>query len=173
MTGDKNLRTALEPLRIALKLEQEGRAFFLEAAANASSDLVRQTFEFLADEEVKHIQKIREMSKSVEGAGSQDLLDVGDSEAEVKLSVFNQKLASLRKDVQTSGSDVAAYEAALKFENGAEEFYKEQLDKSEHPSVKKFYRWLLEEEAMHGRLIKSCLRFVQDPAEWFRRHKSD
>jgi rubrerythrin len=162
----------LEPLHIALKLEHEGRRFFLQAAADASSALVRQTFEFLAEEEVKHIQKIEQMCQSIEGIDRHDLFDVGDSDAESKLASFLDKLGVLQDEVKTTESDTAAYRAALKFENGAEEFYAEQLKKNDHPNVKKFYKWLLEEESMHSELLSSCLKFVEDPAEWFRRHKS-
>ncbi len=167
----KNLKEILEPLRIALKLEMEGKQFFLDAASSTRSKLARQTFEFLAKEEDKHIEHIQKMCEAVEGSQGKDMLDAGISDADRKLIAFNDRLAKLRDEFKGSNDDVTAYNMALKFENGAEEFYDRMMKESTDPRVKKFYKWLIEEESMHSRLLKSCLKFVDDPAVWFKSHK--
>jgi rubrerythrin len=172
MSDPKDLQSILEPLRIALKLEQEGRQFFLEAAATTKSRLARQTFEFLAGEEDRHIEQIESMCKSVEGTDGKELLDAGVSDADRKLTEFNNKLAELKDEIAAAEDDTSAYSTALKFENGAEEFYEKMKNESDNPKVKKFYKWLIEEEEMHSRLLKSCIRFIDDPAGWFKSHKS-
>ncbi|MBD3332286.1 hypothetical protein GF356_05510 [candidate division GN15 bacterium] len=171
MTDKTPTDDQLEPYRIALKLEQDGKAFFLEAARKTTSKFAKQTFEFLAAEEDRHIDTITEFFDSVMKGDESQLVDVGESDAEHKLASFNDKLARLEKADQPIGSDREAYEFAIKFENGAEEFYAEKLQEATHPRVKKFYKWLIAEEKMHARLLKSCLKFVDDPAEWFRMHR--
>ncbi len=171
MTNKTPTDDQFEPYQIALKLEEDGKAFFLEAARKASSKFARQTFEFLAAEEDRHIATIRDFFASVVKGDDSGLVDVGVSNAEEKLASFNEKLARLEKADQPIGSDREAYEFAIKFENGAEEFYEEKLAEATHPRVKKFYKWLIAEEKMHARLLKSCLKFVDDPAEWFRVHR--
>lgn len=171
MPHTSRLNEILEPLRIALKLEMEGKQFFLDAASSTRSKIARQTFEFLAKEEDKHIDHIQKMCESVEGSEGKDLLDAGISDADKKLAEFNSRLAKLRDEFQGSSDDSAAYNMALKFENGAEEFYEKMMNESDDPRVKKFYKWLIEEESMHSRLLKSCLKFVEDPAVWFKSHK--
>ncbi len=167
----KSVNEILEPLRIALKLEKEGKQFFLDAAGSTRSKIARQTFEFLAKEEDKHIDHIQKMCESVEGSQGKDLLDAGVSDADRKLAEFNARLAKLRDEFRGSSDDSTAYNMALKFENGAEEFYDRMMKESSDPRVKKFYKWLIEEESMHSRLLKSCLKFVEDPAVWFKSHK--
>jgi len=171
MPSIKNLNEILEPLRIALKLEQEGKQFFLDAAGSTRSKLARQTFEFLAKEEDKHIHHIQKMYESVEGSQGKDLLDAGVSDADKKLAAFNDRLARLRIEFKASNDDATAYNMALKFENGAEEFYERMMKESDDPKVRNFYKWLIEEESMHSRLLKSCMKFVEDPAGWFKSHK--
>jgi len=171
MPQTTDFKQVLEPLRIALKLEQEGKQFFLDAAGSTHSKLARQTFEFLAKEEDKHIEHIQRMYESIEGSQGRDLLDAGVSDADRKLAAFNERLADLRDEFKGNDDDITAYNMALKFENGAEEFYEEKMDECEDPRVKKFYKWLIEEETMHSRLLKSCLKFVEDPAVWFKSHK--
>ena len=171
MSDSKNIEALLEPFRIALKLEQEGKQFFMEAARKAKSDLVRQTFEFLANEEDKHIEKIADFYKSLELSSGDDVPDIGVSDAEERLVEFNNHLSKLKDVVTPTISDIEAYELALKFENGAEDFYEEKLLEAQHPKIKKFYRWLIDEEKMHARLLRSCLMFAQDPKSWFKNHK--
>jgi len=161
----------LEPLRIALKLEKEGKQLFSEAAKNTKSKIARQTFEFLANEEDKHIAHIENFYRSLEMSDGNDCLDVIDSDAEEKLETFNKRLEAIKDEFKATTTDIEAYQMALRFENGAEEFYAEKMDEADNPRIKKFYRWLIDEETMHSRLIHSCLKFVEDPVEWFKRRK--
>lgn len=171
MCANSSKDNLLEPFRVALRLEQEGKQFFLDAARNTTSDLARQTFEFLAAEEDKHIAKIEGFYKSIEKSGTDDLPEAGDSDAEQRLAEFNDTLSRLREEYKVSMSDAEAYKVAMKFENGAEEFYARRAAEADDPRIKKFYQWLHDEESMHERLLKSCLLFVEDPANWFKVHK--
>ena len=161
----------LETLHIALKLEEEGRTLFLQAASDTKSKLAKQTFEFLAKEEDKHIENIKLFYDTLVDSDLSQLPDIEDSNADEKLEAFNLKLESLREDFKPTFTDIEAYKLALKFENGAEEFYKEQLDNAVDPKIIKFYKWLEIEETMHSRLINSCLKFVENPTEWFQKRK--
>lgn len=167
-----NIKDILEPFRIALKLEREGKKFFQDVATSTKSRLARQTFEFLAGEEDKHIAKIEEFYRSLEISGGKEPIEMEDSDAEQKLATFNEMLATLKDENGVLDSDIKAYEFALKFENGAEEFYQEKMNEATDPRIKKFYKWIIVEEAMHTRLLNSCLKFVEDPTAWFEKRKS-
>ncbi|HWR81706.1 MAG TPA: ferritin family protein [Candidatus Deferrimicrobium sp.] len=161
----------LEPFRIARRLEEEGRQFFQQAAAETESRLAQQTFEFLAREEDKHIEKIDRFYTSLEESGGKDCPEIEKSDAEQRLAAFNDMLAQLKDEIKPTVTDIEAYRLALKFENGAEEFYAAQIRQTDNPRITKFYRWLIEEEKMHARLLKSCLNFVENPGEWFRKRR--
>ncbi len=171
MSKHNKIEDILEPLKIAHHLEQEGHQFFLDSAKNAKSKLVRQTFEFLAHEEDKHLAKITEFYRSLELSGGDDLPDIEESQAEKRLELFNDKLAELKESISPDASDIEAYEIALKFENGAEELYDKMYLESKNPKIKNFYKWLIDEEKMHARLLESCLVFAQDPTAWFKKRK--
>lgn len=159
---------SLEPLAIALKLEQEGKKFFAESAARFTGRLAKRTFEFLAAEEDRHIKRIQEFYQSIEATGQTGLIPIEPSTASLRLEEFNNRLAELREEIKPGASDIEAYEYALKFENGAEQFYEKIMNDSDDPNIRKFYSWLITEESMHSRLIESCLRFARDPAGWFK-----
>lgn len=171
MNDFKKSDELIEPLKIALALELEGRQLFLKAAAETESKLAKQTFEFLAGEENKHIANIERFYRSLEDSDGEIIPDIDDSDAEEKLESFNLKLEALKDEFKATKTDVEAYHLALKFENGAEDFYEEKYNEAADPRIKKFYKWLIDEEEMHSRLINSCLKFVEDPAEWFRNRK--
>ena len=171
MVSDSEITKLLEPFQIALKLEKEGRELFLYAARTTKSKLARQTFEYLAREEDKHIEKIEKFYSALELSRGGEIPDIEDSQAEEKLESFNQRLESIKDEYQVTTSDIEAYEMALQFESGTEEFYEEKLREAENPKIRRFYQWLMDEEQMHTRLLKSCLRFVENPAEWFAKRK--
>ena len=155
-----------------MELERRGRAFFLEAARKTESVLARQTFEFLAAEEDRHIERIEEFYRSLEETGEENLPDTEPSTASDRLASFNETLARLKDRVSPSITDREAYQTALAFENGAEDLYMTKAREATNPKVRKFYEWLIEEESMHSRLLDSCLEFVDDPVTWFNKHGS-
>lgn len=157
----------LGPLKVALQLEQEGKRFFADAAATVTGKAAKQTFEFLAAEEDKHIRRIQEFYQSLEESDGENALDTEDSDADQRLVDFNDRMAELRHEIKPSLSDIEAYKTALKFENGAEDFYAEQVARSANPKIKRFYTWLIHEESMHAKVLNSCLQFAADPAAWF------
>ena len=170
--NDKNENKELiDTLAIALKLEEEGKALFIQAASDTKSKLAKQTFEFLAKEEDKHVANIKLFYETLIDGDMSQLPDLEKSNADEKLETFNIMLESLREDFKPTATDIEAYHMALKFENGAEEFYEEQLQRAVDPKIIKFYQWLETEETMHSRLINSCLKFVEDPTEWFKARK--
>lgn len=168
--GNDSTRNAdlLEPLSIALKLEQEGREFFRQAAEKFESELAKQTFEFLAGEEDKHIERIEEYYHSIEQTGETGLPRLRKEATQERLNEFESRMALLRDGIKPTASDIDAYEYALKFENGAEEFYAKCLAESSDPHIKSFYKWIIQEEEVHSRILESCLLFARDPAAWFK-----
>lgn len=173
MSDKQKLEKLLEPLQTALELERKGMQFFRRAAASTKGAVAQKTFEFLAGEEEKHIERIKQFYASLAEDGLPQKATQFPSDAQSRLKEFNRVLADLSKTITAGTSDVEAYETALAFENGAEDFYEEQMNLATDPSVKNFYQWLIHEEGMHGELIKSCLDFVNDPEDWFKRGEKE
>ena len=163
----KNIDDILEPLEIAISLEKKGKQMFLQAAKETKSKLARQTFEFLAAEEDKHIENIEKFYNGLKESEGEIIPEVEDSTAESRLEEFNKKLEAIKDEFKGTATDLEAYQMGLEFESGAEDFYAKKLAETENPKIQKIYRWLIVEESMHSRLINSCIKFVEDPASWF------
>ncbi len=158
----------LEPLAMALRLEREGRKFFVDCAARFESKLARQTFEFLGAEEDKHIKRIEEYYNSIESSGDTELPPLEGVSTEERFRTFDSRLERLRDELRPTASDVEAYRYALKFENGAEQFYAKCMAETDDDNIRHFYEWLIHEESMHSRVLESCLRFAEDPTSFFK-----
>jgi rubrerythrin len=166
---DKNspVDEILEPLKIALRLEHEGKKFFQDAAKRCQGKLPRQTFQFLADEEDKHIAHIESFYRSLIDSENAAPPPVDDSATNDRFVTMVKRMEALKDEIKPTASDVEAYEYAIKFENGAEEFYAEQAARSEKPHIREFYEWLIREEERHAVFLTDCVKFAQDPAAWF------
>lgn len=173
MDEDKKIADLLRPLQTALELERQGMMFFRQAAASTKGLVARRTFDFLASEEEKHVERIKQFYQTLAEDGLGSLPTEFPSTAENRIGEFTRSLIELSQAITSSMTDAEAYEAALAFENGAEEFYAKELEKTDNPSVKSFYQWLIKEEEMHSQLLESCLEFVHDPEQWFKRGKQD
>jgi rubrerythrin len=167
---DKNI---LEPLQIALKLEREGKQFFAEAAQRCEGELPRQTFRFLAEEEERHIEHIERFYNSLVDSPDAGLPDLDEGATKERFQSLRSRLSELQDSLAPSISDKDAYKTAIRFENGAEDLYREQIEKSDNPAVRAFYEWLIREEERHARFLRDCLRFAEDPSGWFKENSSD
>lgn len=168
MSISSDKQDILEPLKIALRLEHEGKKFFEEAARRCEGKLPRQTFEFLAAEEDKHIEHIEQFYKSLVDSPDAVAPATDDTATDERFSTLHDQLDKLKSSITADASDLEAYQTALQFENGAEEFYAEQAEKAGKPAIREFYLWLIREEERHAKLLESCVRFVKDPASFFK-----
>lgn len=172
MSDPNKMNALLEPLKTALQMEVEGKQLFIEAARRATGPHAKQTFEFLAAEEDRHIERIKKFYSSIEDTGGESAPDLPPSNTSARLKEFDARIASLRDELRPTTSDVEAYRFAIKFENGAEDFYREQIQQTDNDNVRLFYAWLVEEETLHAGVLQSCLDFAQDPAAWFKERES-
>jgi rubrerythrin len=149
-------------LDTALELEEKGYKIYTDASEKTQNDIVRQTFEYLADQETNHIEEIKEFIEK----NDPDVELKGDRLPEVKKR-FNKIIGSLEKSAELSDDDIEAHEAGLRFEKEAYNFYKDQLEKAEDGKAKKFFRFLMEQEEAHYELIDKAYDYMKNPEAWY------
>lgn len=171
MTETNDLDSLLGPLKIALAMEVEGKQLFIEAARRATGKQARQTFEFLAAEEDKHIAHIKRFYESLESGEATDIPEIVAGSVDARFDEFNLGLVRLKDDLKPTASDVEAFRFAIKFENGAEDFYRQQAESGHDERATQFYLWLIDEEGLHARVLQSCLDFAENPSDWFAIHR--
>lgn len=161
----------LEALKLAIKTEQEGKAFYTEAAKSAKTELARETMESLAKDEDFHILAIQKFYDSLDKDDTwPDIEEVFTADqlkgADTK-TIFTNALKNARNEVENLKDDIEVYQRALEFENGGADLYKKLRDEAVDPNQKKFYSFLYEMEKEHAEILENSLQFLKNPERFY------
>ena len=161
-----------EALSMAIEMEKEGRDFYLKTADKSADQMTREVFEFLANEELKHIEAIKTFYDN-EIAGEKTDIDkvLPDQTPEVARQAIFNLFKGLEQKVPSDKPDMEAYAFARDFEKNGEKFYRQAAAKATDAEVKKLFEFLVEEELRHFQMIDDSMAFLENPEEWFHRQE--
>jgi rubrerythrin len=150
-------------LEQAIRMEKDGKEFYVRAASTATSPAVRMIFEELARQEDFHVQKIGEIFGAIQK--TQALTEwvmcvIGDSKLE---SLFDDKAAA---QANVSVSDLDALSFGLQLEEKSIKYYDELVVKSQDKYEKRFYLTLSHEERGHYLKIMDSVELLSNPEGW-------
>ena len=156
---------SLTVLSQALKLEQEGHAFYLQAAEQTHDAQGRAMFLSLADDEVKHAEMIQRQLHALEGDGAYVLMpDVAVETIDAGAKLFApEKLASKLGD---EPSDLQALHVALENEVASYNLYQAAAQEVADPAGKQMYQWLAGAERTHFNLLMLNYESLADRGGW-------
>lgn len=158
-----------EALLKALELEEQGKKFYEEALVKVKDPFARKALEFLVEEEKRHIEKILKFNDYLFGRSDFDF------EVECKVQV-GRRLKELiethvtervLKKLDEAKSDLEVYKIAMEFEKRGYDFYKSSEEKEEDDRIKKFFKFLQEEEVKHYSLLQETVRYLSEPDYYF------
>ncbi len=156
-------------LNKALEMEEKGYRFYKDTAKKIENDITKKTFDFLAQNEILHLETIKEFCKALEEKG--EFPDLGLEDVRVRrakdLSIFSKDISELNEKVKPSDTDKEACEFAIEFENSGYAYYKNMLKEARDERLKKLLKFLLEEEGKHCESIIKLHSFITDSANWF------
>ena len=156
-----------QALSAAIEMEETGYSFYKETATKAKDPLARQVFDFLAGEEMHHIDAIKKFYDSYVTGKGQSPEQLSNPKDKPKSGVITNLFKSLTKNAPIAGSELDAYKFAIDFERKGEAFYKKAETEAVNPDAKKLYGFLIEEERRHFKIVESCLLYFENPAEFF------
>ncbi len=154
-----------EIIQAAVRLEEDGRAFYLDAAARAADPRVREVLETLARDEENHIRWIR------------DTLGVDKSARELKEEsygrvkhVFAQAPEGSKEAFHLSRDELEPLRLAMGKEQQTWRAYGEWAGLVDDPALKELLAKLVEVEKFHEHLLENTLLYLEDPASF---HQQD
>lgn len=170
MEGD--LKTQKGALAAAVEMEQKGREFYTESAKRSDNQHVTDIFTFLAGEELKHIEAIKEFYNNELSGGKSDFDSIV-TRVDPKRAIASvwKLFESFQKDVPVDKSDLDALGFARDFERKGEEFYRLAALNSRDEQVKKLFSFLVEEEQRHFKMVDDSMAYLENPEEWFHRRE--
>lgn len=157
-----------DALKMAVDNEVKGRKVYIEMASKASSKVARRVLKFIADQEIKHIDKINELSRKLRGEGAFDYDERAReiSKEEIK-ELFGIDAEKMKQSVNEETSDADAYEKGMVMEEESFKLYEELSRRSKEEKVKRFFELLKREESGHHELLKNALEFSKNPVSWY------
>jgi|YelNatPaOPRAMG01_1025707.scaffolds.fasta_scaffold12976_3 rubrerythrin len=154
-------------LEMAIANEIEGRNILLNGRDSSLTPLGKSTFEFLANEELKHIELIKEFAKTLNGVEEWDankMKSVSFAEAGARIKGIFERFASQFESVSQSDNErLETYQVAMDMEKRGYDFYSEAAEKASDERSKALFKFLAGEEEKHYTMIQDTYEFLKHP----------
>jgi len=160
-------KAKLEALSRAIQLEIDGRKFCLEAAGKSKNEFGQKMFRYLADQELQHQQRIKELYERLERGEEWPGGLVSAPPVDLK-AVFSR---AAQAAISGAESDQEAIQVALELEDQSYTYYDELARKAAGLFEKRFFAALCYEERGHYLLLLDSLDYLSDPSGWAERHE--
>ncbi|UCE56444.1 MAG: ferritin family protein [Desulfobacterales bacterium] len=156
MSEDK----AVEILKNAILLEKRGKAFYSQVAQHTSGKAVKQFFEMMADEEVKHINILSDQFKAYQ---DKKRFDPGDFNDDHSIGIASNVLTEdLKAEIAAADYEAAAISAAMSMEERAIKIYSARAEEAEDSNEKALYEWLARWETQHLKFLSDIDRELKE-----------
>ena len=150
----------MDVFAFAMKMEQDGEAFYRELAEKSGNAGLRRIFSSLAEDEAKHyaiFQKLHEGRKATVTA---------DAGLENVKNIFREMRASGQADFTGEQSLADAYRQAMAAEQEAYTLYEQKAATATDPDASRILLAFAREERRHYRLLENVLNYVTRPESW-------
>ena len=138
---------AVDILKQALLIEKKGKAFYRQVASSARHPEVKQFFETMAAEEVRHIEILSEQFKAYhENRRFASQNYKSDTTERAADKVLTKDLVDA---MQAADFEAAAVSAAVAMEKNAIKLYGARAAEATDPAEKALYEWLTQWEQSH------------------------
>lgn len=138
--------TVEDAIDMAIKLEEDGRTYYLEKSESMKNPAARELYTFLAGEEKKHAEMLRKFRNGDKVSTHVDH-HFPDFTPSLTQEFSNKKL-----------EEIGILLAALRFEYKSEYFYMELGRRSTEPEQKEFFDRIAAAERGHYKLIDEMLQ---------------
>ena len=150
-------------IKEAIRLEINGRKFFMHAADITEHEKGKKMFRFLADEEVKHMEVFGKLFSQI--LDSEDWKKYVRDEELRGESPLVEKLKDRMKNVEGKG-EVEAIRIGMELEQNAIDFFGKAMFDADDSTAKKIFREIGEEEKFHFDLLQAQYDSVTRSGFW-------
>ncbi len=158
----------LKVFRIALEIEEKGRAFYQGVAETTQNSLGKKVFKMLMSDESVHKKRITMVYQSLSRNQvwsedwKQQKVDQGGPQ-----KIFRELGKKQSQNLETDASDLAALEVGIGLEFASISFYQERLNQTKEKMEKEFLGQMIQEEKNHHQLLADMKLYLNDPSAWF------
>lgn len=143
-----------EAFKIAIEIEENGRNFYEKAAAKTGDEDVRQIFDYLGSEEVKHKQRFTELKNELPESTTGPTVWDPDNEVDQYLKMMAdmhvfRKSENVDEKLAQANNASEALDLAIQFEKDSIVFFAEMQSNSEGDVARNNIGQLVKEEQDH------------------------
>src|SRR3989338_8450483 len=164
----KKTGEGLKPFDFALKLEEAGREFYLNEAAKMHSEAAKRMFLSIADEELKHIERINKIFAGINNG--KDIKESGWDKIKIERGRLGEIFKSEIKESSKSSPDKAeqkSIKTAMENETRGYNFYDKTARETNDAGVRLFFETLMKEENAHFKILQDTYEYLFDTADWY------
>jgi rubrerythrin len=146
----------------AMKMEEDGRAFYLEHAGKVSEPALKRILQELADDEQKHYNLFKAMNEQHKAVyGKSDMTEIFSTAR----NVF-EELRDQNRDFSFAKDAGKAWVVASDVEKKSEAFYREKAREMKDEKQKQIWNAIADEEHRHWNIIEHVIQFLDRPKQW-------
>ncbi len=160
----------LSVLSESLEMEKKGHKFYKEGAEKIKNSLGRKMLTRLAEDELIHIRRIKEIYDSLK-SGKMSEVAIEEKPIEKFDEIFGrmkEQMEEALEDLSEVGvDDEEIINVALELESHAKFYYQEAAKKAKDEKVKHFCELLAKEEQNHYDLLVNTNKYLDNPSLFF------
>jgi rubrerythrin len=141
----------------AMKMEDDGKAYYEKLADQTSLPGLRTIFTRLAEDEQKHYEIFQELKTSGGVPAMQDTTIIAEAR-----NVF-EALPKGEETLKGLKGDLAAYQHAMEIESDSFRFYENAASEEKSPETQKLLMRIAGEEHKHFSVLENIFDFVNAP----------
>ncbi len=157
----------LKALQIAIRIEIDGKEYYLKTSQESSSELGKKLLESLATEEDTHRQKFEEIYSAIRSKKAWPTTDFQPDGGKRLRTIFARAIEEMDPNIKALATELDAIQTAIDMENKTHDFYKSQGGNAIYDTERDFYETLAIEEREHHIILLDYYEYLKDPAGWF------
>ena len=157
----------LEALQIAIRMEINGKEYYLKASRESSNELGRKLLKSLATEEDAHRQKFEGIYRVIRSKKAWPVTDFQPDGGKKLRTIFTRATEEKVCNTKAATTELDVVQTAMDMENKTYDFYKSQGGSATYDAERDFYQTLAAEEREHHQILLDYYEYLKDPAGWF------
>lgn len=146
----------------AMKMEQDGRAFYLENAGKIAEPALKRVLRELAEDELKHYQIFKSMR-------DREKAEYREAEKTTIVTTIKNVFEEMRNQTREFSFPKnlrGIWETACDIEKKSESFYRQQAQGISDEDQKHIWNRIADEEHRHWHAIEQVIQFLDRPRQW-------
>lgn len=157
----------LAALQAALRMEIDGKEFYLKASEESSNELGKKLLKSLAAEEGIHRQKFEKIYEAIRSKRTWPRTDFQSDGGRGLRTIFVRATREMSTNIKTQATELDAIQTAMDMENKTYDFYKSQGRNATSDAERDFYEALAAQERKHHLILLDYYEYLKNPADWF------